>query len=243
MNLGTIMGWMRQDDLADKHHKRTLQYMGHQFQNQKKLNLHGNQMSKAMFDYTFMPTEKIRERGLNPALVYNGSGAGGSTTSSSGGAAASGAANAPMDISQAAEVALVTAQAKKINAETKNIEESTSKTYQEGRKTFLENVILDWEMSGENEVINTKSKHYGDAGVTPTSPKGKLVNLTNEEIEQKLSNLKVEEKATKENIKLTKEQTRRIYHLILQDWAKVGVNAINSVNLMKYIKKGKNESN
>lgn len=237
---GTLLGIATQKKREKRAMQNTRSLMNEQKNNQKELNEHGQKLQLNTWEKTSYPAQMrmMEEAGLNPALMYGQGGQGGTTGGQGGGSASGGNAPAPMDIGNAIQLGLMNAQRKKIEAETENIKEGSQKTYQEGKGQFLKNVIAQWEMHGTNEIVeNTKSKHYGDAGMTPTSIKGKLANLSVEKLEKEIKNLNVTERAKEQGIKLSKEQERQIYHAILQNWAKTGIQAINTVNLMDIIRK------
>tara|TARA_B110001452_G_scaffold243599_1_gene227140 strand:+ start:3202 stop:4191 length:990 start_codon:yes stop_codon:yes gene_type:complete len=116
-----------QGHMGKKGHEREKELMNMQYQNQQGLNKQGHELQMDMWNKTNFPEQvaKLKEAGLNPALLYGKQGAGGTTTGSQGGGSASGGSykHAPMmDIASmmkiASEVGLLDAQKEKVEAET-----------------------------------------------------------------------------------------------------------------------------
>lgn len=223
---------------------KTKTLMDIQNKNQQKLNKQGQDIQMQMWKDTNYPAQMkmIEEAGLNPAMLYGKGGAGGATTGSQGGGSASSGQvsqgkSGGMDIMTAMQAGLLKAQKANIEADTKLKLEGADNTYQQGKGQFLNNVVKEWEMQGDSNVVRiVKSKKYGEAGMSSTSEKGKGIIASNEILSQELENLKVEETAKQAGIELTEEKTREVYHSILQRWANTGIKAIDSLDLVKLIK-------
>lgn len=119
-----------QAHMGRKGHERQKELMGIQYQNQQGLNQQGHELQMEMWNKTNFPEQvaKLKEAGLNPALLYGKQGAGGVTTGSQTGGSAQGGnySHAPMmDIAGmmklASEIGLIDAQKDKTEEETKKI--------------------------------------------------------------------------------------------------------------------------
>lgn len=102
------MGMGVQAGRAKKQHEREKELMSMQNQAQAGLNRQGHQLQMDMWNKTNYEAQmrKLKEAGLNPALMYGMSGGGGTTTGSqSGGSAASGSAHAPQNLPQMMDIA------------------------------------------------------------------------------------------------------------------------------------------
>lgn len=247
---GGILGMIGQNARAKKQHNRQKELMGIQFQNQQQLNQQGHNLQKQMWEETNYPAQMkmMKEAGLNPGLMYGQGGGGGTTTGSQGGgSAAGGNAAAPMDIGQALQAGMMKAQIDNINADTALKKEQAPKETEIGKAQYLENVIkqFDIETTGEGWALRiAEHTKYGDVGISTNGIqyKQKIENLQNTEernavLAQELENLGVQKTAIEAGISLTKEQERAIYHKIIQDWAKTGIQAINSIQLKGIIDK------
>lgn len=99
MALAPAMGMISDAISAGRTGKQQQDYQNRQFDLQTKLNEQNLKQNKEMWDYTNYPNQvaKMREAGLNTALMYGGGGGGGSTPSSAGGGGGSiPMANAPV---------------------------------------------------------------------------------------------------------------------------------------------------
>lgn len=229
--------------------------MGVQLKNQQVLNEQGNELQMDMWNKTNYGAqmEHLKDAGLNPSLMYGMKGGGGVTTGSQGGGSAQGGnapAPQPMEIGTMLQASLLNAQTEKIKAETENLKrdaelkgEQTTETYQRGYGTFLENIIKKWEMGDSGDVQMVGNKKYGWEGMTETSVRGQRAildnenkKLSNDEIMQKLKNMEVEKILNEADIKLTEEQTRQVYHKILQDWANTGLKVLDSASIIGMVK-------
>jgi len=247
---GGLLGMIGQNSRARKQHERQQELMGIQFKNQSQLNQQGHELQKKMWEDTNYPAQMkmMREAGLNPGLMYGMSGGGATTTGSQGGgSAASGNAAAPMDIGQALQAGMMKAQIDNINADTELKKEQAPKETEIGKAQYLENVIkqFDIETTGEGWALRiAEHTKYGDVGISTNGIQykqkvEKLNNTTerNKILAQELENLGVQKTAIEAGINLTKEQERQIYHKIIQDWAKTGIQAINTIQLKGIIDK------
>lgn len=212
--LGNIIGVERQNRATEK-------FMGIQKENQKELNQQGADLQYDMWKKTNYPAQlgMMKEAGLSAGLMYGGSGAGGATTGSqSGGSAASGGQGAKLDIgsnvAQMAQIALLKAQKDNIEADTvakktgaayqsgpqtaqteadtKTKEEQATKTREEGKSVYLDNIVKQYERGGigENEV-NRHTK-YGDGTIHEGSAKTRTIEAQTSNIEQQLELAKKE---------------------------------------------------
>ncbi len=153
---GGIFGGIR----AKKQHKRNKEIL--RLQNQyeiDRMNLqadlnkeqadYSQGLQKDMYDYTFdkeaeyndpsAQVERLRTAGLNPALMYGGSGTTGSASGSTGGAQAAGvAALQPMGLQVALQAEMQKAQIDALNAQTLKTNAETAKTASEIEKTKSE---------------------------------------------------------------------------------------------------------
>lgn len=154
--VGGLFGGIR----AKKQHKRNKEIL--KLQNQyeiDRMNLqadlnkeqadYSQGLQKDMYDYTFnkeaeyndpsAQVERLRTAGLNPALMYGGSGTTGSASGSTGGAQAAGvAALQPMGLQIALQAEMQKAQIDALNAQTLKTNTETAKTVSEIEKTKSE---------------------------------------------------------------------------------------------------------
>lgn len=122
---GNVMAGHR----ARQQHRRTKELMDIQQSNQMELNEQGNQLGKDMFDYTFMPIDKLKQKGMNPSLLYGMGGAGGTTAGSPSGGSAQGGQGSKADTTP-----LGMLNAMMINKQLENIDAGTEKTKEEARE-------------------------------------------------------------------------------------------------------------
>lgn len=156
-NVATLIGQKKREDRSNENQKKMMDL---QMQNQMKLNKQGQALSMDMWNKTNYGAQMkhMKDAGLNVGMMYGGSGGGGTTANSgSGGSAASGSAAAPqqMDISgignsvmNAAQIGLINAQTKKVEAETPKVEQDTKLS-----KAQELNVMQDVENKKAQEVL------------------------------------------------------------------------------------------
>ncbi len=228
-----LLGMIGQNARARKQHERTKELMDIQNKNQWNLNKQGADLQMDMWNKTNYGAQMqhLKDAGLNPSLMYGNSGGGGTTAGSqTGGSAGSGQAHAPMDIGASLNAGLMAAQIANIEADTELKKEGTGEKYQSGMGKWLDNVITMWKMEGDSRAVSQyKSKKYGWEGVSPTSVIGKQELLKIEENEQAIKNLRVDEKLKEAGIILSEEQTRKLYHDIIQGYIKNGLDGASSV--------------
>lgn len=133
--LAGMAGKIGQKQREERQLGYTKELMEIQQRNQMALNKQGAELSYQQWLDTNYPAqvEQLRKAGLNPALLYGGGpGPGGSTNAGSGGGAGGGQAprveNLPMDITQALQAAMLSAQIKNVEADTKEKEVRAEKT-------------------------------------------------------------------------------------------------------------------
>jgi len=123
-----VLGMIGQRKREQRAVKNTEHLMDVQQRNQIQLDKYGQEIQLNTWKKTNYPAqvEMLKEAGLNPGLLYGNGGPGGITGSQGGGAAASGNAPAPQympldlgnAVKAAAEIKLLDAQTKKLEAET-----------------------------------------------------------------------------------------------------------------------------
>lgn len=104
---------------AGQQHRRQKELMDIQFGNQQELNRQGHQLQMDMWNKTNYGAqiEHMKKAGLNPALMYGMSGGGGTTAGSQGGGSAASGSAVQMHPMDMANLSLVDAQRKKLEAE------------------------------------------------------------------------------------------------------------------------------
>lgn len=212
--------------------------------NQKDLNQHGQEMAVKTWNETSYPAQmaKMKEAGLNPALMYGqGGGAGGTTNSGSGGSAP---APQPMNvegISQGAEAISRTllnkATAGKTSEEARKLkrendyDEVYKDKYEASRGSgYDQNIISgerantewEWEKAAEYGYDADGGSEEGKGVHNKTSPKYRqyIAGVVGTEIENQL-------KGAKTN--LTKEQADKLFHDIVQGYINSGSKAIGEI--------------
>lgn len=125
-----LIGMVGQNARARKQHGRTKELMDIQNKNQHGLNKQGADLQMDMWNKTNYGAQMkhLKDAGLNASLMYGNSGGGGTTAGSqTGGNAGLGQAHAPMDIGNAlqagmmsAEIALKKSQARNLDSDTEN---------------------------------------------------------------------------------------------------------------------------
>jgi hypothetical protein len=123
----------------DRQRRNQQDLMNQQMRNQMGLNQQGSDLQYQQWLRTNYPKqiEMMKKAGLNPALMYAKGGPGGTTGSQTGGSATGGQAASmnPMDI---ANLSLMNAQRKKLEAEARNIDSSTGVNEAQTRKIGAE---------------------------------------------------------------------------------------------------------
>ncbi len=242
--LGGALGMIGQGKRAKKQHERQKELMGIQFGNQQELNKQGAELQYQMWKDTNYPAQMkmIEEAGLNPALLYGMSGGGATTTGNQGGGnAAGGQAHAPMDIGQAAQVGLMTAQAAKLAAETNKIKEETesekgsldnirSGLNEEQRKQFAYMQTQIQEITHDN--LESQSMKAYNSGLKILREKNLLDDTYEEQksILQKELLLKgLEVELEEENVTKTKQEIEVLSQSIYQRWTEIGIKGFDTL--------------
>ncbi|AXH75614.1 MAG: DNA pilot protein [Microviridae sp.] len=118
--------------LTNQSYGRTKNLMGIQQANQMKLNEQGQALQMKTWEQTNYPAQvgMLKAAGLNPALMYAKGGTGGTTGGQGGGSAAMGHAPQapPMAIGNLLEIASAKAQIELVNAQRKKVEAETPTT-------------------------------------------------------------------------------------------------------------------
>ena len=141
--------YQKEKDLAGWQSMLEEDRMGLQAKLNKEQAKYSNELQKIMFDYTMKkeaeynsPTaqvERLKAAGLNPALMYGGTGTTGSASGSTGGAQATGvSAVQPMGLQIALQAEMQKAQIEALKAQTMNTNAETAKTASEIKKTDSE---------------------------------------------------------------------------------------------------------
>lgn len=196
-----------------------------QFRNQQALNQQGADLQYDMWKKTNYPAqmEMLREAGLNPALLYGMKGGGGVTTGSQGGGsaakgnAAGGSASAlnspmhPFDLGNIiagsgkmlAEIALIKAQQKKVEADTKVVE-STGITEAQTRIQKMMAETENTELKSALQQIENRIAEFNEAYTVPELD-ARLKKVLEEAESIKLQNKMTEE--TWEDVRFDIAQT------------------------------------
>lgn len=231
--LGIGIGGLLQEHRTNSANEENKAQMMLQKQNQMALNKQGAELQMDMWNKTNYGAQKqhMLDAGLNPALMYGKGGGGGTTTGSQGGgSAAGGGSKQPMDIGAILQAGLMKAQTENIEADTELKKEGATEKYMSGMGKWLDNVITKWKMDGDSQSVRQdKSKKYGWDGVSPTSVIGKQELLKIEQNEQEIKNLKVDEQLKEAGVNLSEEQTRKLYHDIIQGYIRNGLDGAKAI--------------
>lgn len=210
--------------------------MNQQQVNQRGLNQQGHDLQMDMWNKTNYKAQMghIKDAGLNPGLMYGMSGGGGTTAGSqSGGGAQSG--NAPqvqespvsgqgaiMGMQSAAQVELMEAQARQLNAKTDKIEGVDTEGQRQTNRNLMmtESKIIAETVKLTEEYINQNTRNEIDWATR--KDKIKIVEL--EAIGKLLQNLQ-----TEEGTKLTKEQIDKTSQEVYQRWTEIGIKGVDTV--------------
>jgi len=231
-----------------------------QFQNQQALNEQGQQLQLDTWEKTNYPAQvaMLKEAGLNPALLYGKGGGGGATTGSQGGgSAASGNAPAPQSmmmpnimngIKEAAEIALIKAQARKTDieaAKTAGVDTELTKTtiqklIAETQNDETKNRLI--ELESDIAEINKANRQYQiDSEINNTIENTNKLKLENSitsdayesiinEIKQRAIGQTLENELTKAKTKLTETEKSKLTTDIVQKWSELAIRG-EEVNL------------
>jgi hypothetical protein len=228
---------------AGSQQRRQKELMGVQFKNQKELNKQGSDLQYEMWQKTNYPAQMkmLEEAGLNPALMYGQSGGGGTTAGSQSGGSAAGGQAAAMDISQAANLALIGAQTEKMKAETGEIKERTKSESgtlenmlaelsadERQQYRYMQTRIQDMsfeKLASEATKISYEGAKSGRENDLLNKNFDNLVELNNMEIIKRGLEIKLGE----ENINKTKEEIDVLANSVYQRWAEVGIKGVDGV--------------
>lgn len=191
---GSAIGMIGQKKREKRAQGYAKELMGIQHEDQKKLNQQGQELAMKTWNDTNAEAqmEHLKKAGLNPALMYGGSGGGGATSNAgSGGSQAMGMSAQvppmPMDLGvidgivKMASAKLMEKQAEKAGAEADDIREG-------GISKYLDNVVKRYEMQGDSkEMTMSRSEAYGQAGVSPTSSRGRSIQAAASQAEESLA--------------------------------------------------------
>lgn len=162
--VGDTIGMIGQNAREKRAMQNQQKLMGIQTENQMKLNKQGFELQKAMWNETNYEAQmqKMREAGLNSSLMYGMKGGGGVTTGSQGGGSATGGSAPspqPMDIGNkiqaVAQLALLNAQKKNIEADTYNKLKTGDNQYETSIGKNIENTV-------ERRGIDAKVAEYSN---------------------------------------------------------------------------------
>lgn len=272
--IGDAIGMIGQKKRENRALKNQTKLMGIQKKNQMELNEQGYDLQKRMWDETNYQAQmnNIKGAGLNAGLIYGMKGGGGVTTGSQGGGSAQGG-NAPspqpMEIGNkmqaVAQLALLNAQRKNIEADTFNKLKSGDNQYEQSEEKRYKNIVtkqygLDaelYEASNRKDaaLVEGQYKYEGNTGKDDVRNKAfdmedaKYRNAINEadikEVEARIAKETEEDvknkiayeaastqmdKAVKEQqINLSKEQERKIWHDIWTNWTNAGFNGLGKI--------------
>lgn len=224
------------------------------YERQRMLNQQGADLSMDMWDKTNYGAQlkHMKDAGLNVGMMYGGgAGSGGSTGVGSGGSAPNGSvaqsapSNGGMDIAGIAQMALLDAQRKKIDAETKLLDEQSGATKEKGTETYLANALERYLRSDQTkkELKVERDERYGEGTIHNNSMKKSTEESEVVRANQELGNMdaarqkmivetvesSVRAELARAKINLTDEQTRKIYHDILVAYINAGMKGLDTI--------------
>lgn len=162
----------------------------------------------------YVPTvDQMKRAGLNPALMYKGTGAGGSTQAAiSSTSNASGTQNAPMgapNVAEMAQLALLNAQKENIEADTENKKASAQNLGADTEGKGIENAFKSYMMStspdGKENVTIGESTRGQQEGANLKRTEAETKFKLDENEREALMNSKIMEKIGAEITKMAKE--------------------------------------
>ncbi len=232
-SVNSAAGIAAQSSAGKKTFRRNKEMMGIQFENQKALNIQGQQLGLDTWEKTSYPAQvkMMKEAGINPALMYGmGGGAGGSTATASGGSAQSGSTpNAPIDIGGAAAMGMTLAQNKMLSAQTRKVEA-------EGESIELDNKVKNTYGTEADtiEASNRRDKALSSGQMLFEGKEAgnKFEEEFGAEIQGRIDKAigeGIENQMKRANIKLTDERRKAIWHEIRQKWTEAGFKGLNAI--------------
>ncbi len=235
------LGMIGQRRRERRSNRQTERLMGMQYDNQRNLNVQGQELAMKTWNETGYEAQKkqMENAGLNPALMYGMGGGGGQTASGgSGGSAASGSATQPqpMELGQAlqgammqAQVEVMKSQAKKNDAEADSLrgaegtkgEQEISKSAQEENTEVQKGGYWLQKAVAEAEEVNRRAR---ENEIGDRTKEMKIESIVQEAIGKGLDN-----EVSKMKINLGEKQMKSLEHAIWQNWVKTGSGVIGNL--------------